>query len=213
MTSSRFTLISALTLGIATRAPFALAQSAEGDAPASAEPAVDAGPTVNDSHRAPGLVPVIDQAPVEIRTATPGRRFEIRSEEEAVVARCIGQCSLTLPLGSYQVALYVAQEKLGNETHFDVSGPVSITVSDPNSGTADVGLAMGVVGPIVLVAGNILFAAGFCWEQCSQEKNTMAAVGVGAMLAGAVTTRRPSSPKLKLAKARWLSSAGMKRAR
>jgi len=130
-----------------------------------------------------------------IRTVTPGKPFDIRvAEQDQVVGRCMGQCTLALPPGSYNVHLYGANGQPDGDTDFSVSGPGSLQVQDANRSVATIGAVMGAVGPVLIVTGLLLIVTSVCIDEsihtddCPNGNNSRANLGLSSMVAGTIMT-------------------------
>jgi len=157
-------------------------------------PPVGETPTVLPPHT--GQVPKLDnRVAYSIRTITPGERFDVRiARNNQVVARCIGKCTLALPLGSYAVHLYNKRGEPNGDTNFDVSSPGTLEVQDANESAAAVGATMGISGIALIIAGTLLTISSICVDEsihtddCPHGSDFRAAFGVSSIGLGAVLT-------------------------
>jgi len=131
-----------------------------------------------------------------IRTATPGKRFDVRTtaEQRVVIARCIGQCTLALPLGTYELRLYTDKGEPDGTTGFTVSNPGNLEVRDAKEGDATIGIAMGTGGIVLMLGGTLLLFSSLCISDsidtkgCPNGSDSRALLGLSALLVGAVIT-------------------------
>ena len=152
-----FGIFSSIQLVILSCALGVCAQTPDRAVPPLPNGVGDAPTTVTPGHTGPGPF-VTDRIVYSIRTSTSGRRFDIRPTDDAqVIARCIGRCTLQLPAGSYELRLYDVAGRPDEETNFEVSGPGSLDVDDASPNVAAIGAVMGSVGPILALAGSVLF--------------------------------------------------------
>jgi hypothetical protein len=97
--------------------------------------------------------------PFSVSTREPGIRFDLSHDTGEVVARCIGDCSSTLPAGRYVVTLYDTDDSVLTSADFIVTGPGSVTIDPPNLAKARTGMALGIAGPVAIVVGLAIAAS------------------------------------------------------
>lgn len=130
-----------------------------------------------------------------IRTVTPGKRFDVRTaKNDQVIARCIGQCTLALPLGSYEVHLYDEKGNPDGDTNFSVSSSGGLEVQDADQSVATIGATLGISGIALMLAGTFLTFSSVCIDDsihtndCPRGSSSRAALGVSSIALGAVLT-------------------------
>jgi len=89
------------------------------------------------------------------------RAFDVRTEDDELIARCVGRCTLALPLGSYELRFYDAQGQPERKSSFTVSGSAILEVEEGNSSVAILGAMAGIVGPILATVGSVLVKKPF----------------------------------------------------
>jgi hypothetical protein len=133
---------------------------------------------------------------IRVKTSDTKHRIEIRSMVDVPIARCAGSCSLRLPEGRYK-AVYFEPGEGEHDFEFSLEGPGGIELKDRNGGAAEVGLTLGVVGPILIAAGYAFVALGFqsgcTMGDCDpnvdySSSQRMVLGGLGAFALGAVVT-------------------------
>lgn len=142
---------------------------------------------VNPSHTAPSPDQP-ERVVYVIQMLTTGQRFDVRTEADQVIARCVGRCVLRLPLGSYSLGLYDADGFLKDQIAFNVTGPGKVEVKETDPDLAAAGLVMGSLGPALVVVGLLLAAQNMCIEACEHGNSNLFLLGAGMMLTGSALT-------------------------
>lgn len=141
--------------------------------------------------RAGFATPLQKLYPFRVKAPDMKRRIEIRSANDEVIARCVGSCNLSLPEGEYVARNYGAEGAM-QESGFTVEGPGGIELQDGNATAASVGLTLGIVGPLAIVTGAVLFldgAAHSClMSECQPSGQAMLTAGMVTMAAGSAMT-------------------------
>lgn len=107
--------------------------------------------------------------------------------------RCSSPCEVVAPPGRYQLRVYRGAVPLGGR-RLRIDGPAEVRVSPPNVARQNTGLALGITGSALFVAGfgasiYALVANSECRledDPCRNEHNSTLVLGVATMLAGAV---------------------------
>jgi hypothetical protein len=178
-----FPAFSVILLLLLTWALGVQAQSAEFTAPPT--PDSVASGTVTVSHSRPVAL-ATDRVAYTIRTVTPDRAFDVRAEDDELIARCVGRCTLALPLGSYELRFYDAQGQPERKSSFSVKGSAILEVEDGNPNIAILGAMAGIVGPILATVGSVLVVQSFCGQACSKDSHQT--LGFGLIMVGAGMT-------------------------
>jgi len=141
------------------------------------------------------IAPIVPIAvyPFMVRARTDGRRIEVRSSHDQVIARCVSGCWLNLPGGDYK-ALFYDQSGAEHELEFSVQGPGGIEIEDANPVAASNGMAFGVVGSALVAGGMVAMVVGLkdaCLDFCENGRSPDAGLflgGFAAFVAGAIIT-------------------------
>jgi hypothetical protein len=128
--------------------------------------------------------------PFSIRAASPEIRFEVRIESGAVVARCVGGCTLQLPLTSFELVIIDERGIPGSGKRFEVTGPGKLEFEGPHTDLAVVSAIVGGAGAAMVLGGSVAVARNLCTEECqdSEAKANRANLGLAAMALGTLLT-------------------------
>jgi hypothetical protein len=174
-----------LALGSSLTANFARSQTS---ASASSPPLIE-----TQSVRAPSMgqgAVQPERGNFQITSNCASRWFEVRTGNNVLVARCIGSCRLFLPNGSYRLVVPSTGVSSDSSLEFEVNGPGSIMIDDPNPTVKNTGLVLGISGPVLILAGTFLVASGTCINECPENtaRQNRAIIGLGTLAAGIVST-------------------------
>ena len=174
-----------------TSAAVVFAQSAEqSGSEASPVRHTDPSPPVSEIHAQVVAPIIVDRVFYTIRCLTPGKKFDVRTEDDEVVARCAGTCTLALPLGSYKLGIYDANGQPERGTSFEVTGPGRLEFESARPDLATAGAVLGSAGAVTAMVGSILLAVSMCIDECpdSSDRSNKVLIGLGTLAAGAVAT-------------------------
>jgi hypothetical protein len=116
---------------------------------------------------------------------------------ETAVAGCETPCSVKVPRGRYFVRVGPHENPTSDDTMLTITGPSRLAIARSDAGERVAGVAMGVVGPLILLTGLLVIAVrGFpptttqCSEttECPAKPLPSAAPGIGIAIAGGVLT-------------------------
>lgn len=151
-------------------------------------------------------------AVVHLKGAEPGMTFEVTPRGQVAAGpRCSDPCQVTAPPGRYELRVFRGDAGLGS-AGLKVTGPASFEVSPPNLGRQQTGLALGITGAALVVAGfaSVIYAIDQrrdCGldESCKDRYTSTvwlgtAGVGLGGVLTsvGFILFGTSRSPKVRL---------------
>lgn len=156
------------------------------------------------------------RATVRLRAKTSGRRFDVQERRSrAVVANCTSECTLDLPRGDYLLVIPESEGNARGTSRLTVEEDQTVTFADADRDSSNTGLALGIVGTVMIPAGLVIASLGLIhcgMAECSDEErddsNTLALAGLGVLVGGVVLTpvgwsqfARNRRPKLETARA------------
>jgi hypothetical protein len=177
-----FGIVTLLGMGLISWAQMALAQSTA--VPTALPESNRVRSPVPPTHSTPDTANRV--VPFTIRALTPAKQFEIRNERNDGTARCVQECRLALPLGTYTLRPLNEKGKSEPETNFKVTGPGRLEFDRPNTSLSSAGALIGTAGIAVVLVGTGLMMANLCVDTCEdqQARDTRASIGGAILLLG-----------------------------
>jgi hypothetical protein len=134
------------------------------------------------------VVPVVSTVPVDVVGTQPKLVFTISDDSGRPVAECSGRCRLELVPGTYKVFVHETEDTLAGARKVDITGPTTVRVDPDSTSARSAGLAMGIVGSILLLVGATAVLANSCGHGCDEGEKNGSPLGGLALLGGLVLT-------------------------
>ncbi len=112
--------------------------------------------------------------PVWIRDEQPGIAHRL-TRDGAVVATCVGDCTMQVPIGTYVFESDETEEYRRGKKKVVISGPTTIDVSPGSRSTHTTGLVTGIVGSVAIVGGTIGLVLTAAADTCRSRHDTCSA--------------------------------------
>jgi len=117
------------------------------------------------------------------------QQFDVSTENgNIVIARCVGQCTLGLPEGRYNLQPYDKQGHALRGTSFEVTGPGGLQFEPANSELATAGAVLGSAGGVLLAVASVLLMDSICINECENDRTAKVPLALAALAASAVMT-------------------------
>lgn len=165
----------------------AYAQTAA-EAPEPAPPPPAAPPPYYPYPYPPGRYPVA----VDIVGMEPNLAFTISDKDKRPIAECPGNCRLMLLPGRYQIFVHATDDTLAGSRMVDITTASTVRVDPDTTAHRDVGLGLGIAGPVIILASLAALLANADWysenEDRSQADETEDSLAVLGLLGGLAIT-------------------------
>jgi len=184
-------LVAAVVAGVfQLRVPSAFAQTAAvaGPLPSPKRESLPAW-GVNSNHTVPPPMVYRLWYRYTLQAIDVAQQFDVGTENGSIViARCVGQCTLGLPEGRYNLQPYDKQGHALRGTSFEVTGPGRLQFEPANTELAAAGAVLGSAGGVLLVVGSVLLMNSICIDNCENDRTAKAPLALAALAASAVMT-------------------------
>jgi len=138
---------------------------------------------------APAPVPVV---PIWISSDVQGPTYELRrpGDGNAVFFCRSAACAAYLPIGEYDVYVPPTADYAEGKRRVKIEKPSQLVIQPRDASARTAGLAMGIAGTVLVVAGFTTLAVAadrHCEDtSCSEQQDTTVLLSLGGIIAGAI---------------------------
>ncbi len=156
----------------------------------SAPPPAGSAPAVAPGRASSARVSVPpDYVYVRLDSSLSKLRFALSFEEDGEALQiCEGWCEGYVPRGEYWLTAAATDESVGGQRRFDVTSDSDVFITPRTHARRNLGLAMGIGGPIVAFAGMITFVASVLssFDEAPRKSGQVGAILGGGMFFGGI---------------------------